>query len=323
MTRLKLGVDAMGGDFAPVECVRGVALALKQLPAHAHVVLYGQAEQIQPIVDREGIPADRISIVHCDEVVSMAEVPTRALQQKPGSSIAVGFQHLKEGHLDAFAGAGNTGAMLVGAIYSVRTIEGVIRPTLTTVVPRNNDHLGILLDVGANVDCRPDMLLQFGIMGSLYAQYVYHIDAPRVALVSIGEEDGKGNQLVKETAELMRACRHIRFIGNIEGRHIFSNRADVMVCDGFVGNIILKFGESIYDMVKSRGITDPYWDRFNYENYGGTGILGLNAPVVVAHGISNANAFCNMILLTKEFIESRLVERFREAFLNVQAEELG
>ncbi|MCS6917478.1 MAG: phosphate acyltransferase PlsX [Chitinophagales bacterium] len=323
MPGLKIGIDAMGGDFAPVECIRGAALVLDQLPPDAQLVLYGDLSQIQPLVHRERMPSHRVELVHCEEVVGMAESPTRAMQQKPNSSIAIGFQHLKEGFIDAFAGAGNTGAMMVGAVQSVRTIEGVLRPSLTTVVPRDNDHLGILLDVGANVDCRPEMLLQFGLLGSLYAQYVYHIDAPRVALISIGEEEGKGNQLVKEAAELMRASRQLRFIGNIEGRHIFSNQADVMVCDGFVGNIILKFGESIYDMVKRRGITDPYWDRFNYENYGGSGILGLNAPVVVAHGISNANAFRNMILLTREMVESRLVERFREAFLNLQTAELG
>ncbi|MCS6991344.1 MAG: phosphate acyltransferase PlsX [Chitinophagales bacterium] len=323
MPSLRIGIDAMGGDYAPQECVHGVALALSELPEQAQLVLFGQAPKIEPLLEQFQIDGRRVSLVHCEEVITMAEAPTRALQQKPKSSIAVGFQQLREGTIDAFAGAGNTGAMLVGAMYSVRTINGVLRPALTTVVPRDNDHLGILLDVGANVDCRPEMLLQFGILGSLYARYVYHIEQPRVALVSIGEEEGKGNQLVKETAELMRASRQLHFIGNIEGRHIFSNLADVMVCDGFVGNIILKFGESIYDMVKRRGITDPYWDRFNYENYGGTGILGVNAPVVVAHGISNAKAFRNMILLTRDIVESRLVERFREAFLNFQAAELG
>ncbi len=313
---MRIGIDAMGGDFAPQECVKGVALVLQQLPASDRIVLFGPEAVLHPLIRAESLPPEQVEVVHCPQVVEMGESPTRALQQKPLSSIAVGMQHLQQGNIDAFAGAGNTGAMLVHAMYSVKTIEGVIRPALTTIIPREGKKVGILIDVGANVDCKPEMLLQFGIMGSIYVQHVFHCPEPRVALISIGEEEGKGNTLVKEATELMKACPNITFTGNIEGRHIFTDHADVMVCDGFVGNIILKFGESIYDMVKSRGITDPYWDRFNYENYGGTGILGLNAPVVVAHGISNANAFRNMILLAHEIVETGIVQLFREAFIN-------
>src|SRR6185503_7750696 len=150
---------------------------------------------------------------------------------KQNSSIAVGFNFLNEGKIDAFASAGNTGAMLVGAMYTVKTVEGVLRPALCTIVPRDNGHIGILLDIGANVDCRPEQLLQFGIMGSLYAKIIYHIENPRVALISIGEEEGKGNLLVKEASELMRESDKLTFVGNIEGRDIFSEKSDVMVCD--------------------------------------------------------------------------------------------
>lgn len=318
---MKIGIDAMGGDFAPRECVHGALRVSKELGPDVHLVLFGDEPVLKTLIKREGGGAEQFNIVHCSENIGMAESPTKALQQKPDSSISVGFDFLKEGKIDAFAGAGNTGAMLVGSMYSVKTIEGVLRPALTSIVPRDNGKIGVLLDVGANVDCKPEMLLQFGIMGALYAKHIYHIKEPRVALVSIGEEAGKGNLLVKEASELMRDSDKLNFIGNIEGRDIFAEKADVMVCDGFVGNIILKFGESIYDMIKSRGIRDEYWDRFNYENYGGTGILGATAPVVIAHGISNAAAFRNMILLAREMVESRLVEVFKDVFITHHAEE--
>jgi len=318
---LKIGLDAMGGDFAPRECVRGALLVSKELGSDDHLILFGDEPQIRSIIKDEGGSQEQFSIIHCPEVIGMAESPTKALQQKQNSSIAVGFYFLKEGKIDAFAGAGNTGAMLVGAMYSVKTVEGVLRPALCTIVPRDNGHIGILLDIGANVDCKPEHLLQFGIMGSLYAKIIYRIENPRVALISIGEEEGKGNLLVKETSELMRESDKLNFVGNIEGRDIFSEKSDVMVCDGFVGNIILKFGESIYDMIKSRGIKDRYWDRFNYENYGGTGILGVNAPVVIGHGISNATAFRQMIILTHDMVQNKLVEEFKEVFIEHHAEE--
>ncbi|HYV92682.1 MAG TPA: phosphate acyltransferase PlsX [Chitinophagales bacterium] len=318
---MKIGLDAMGGDFAPRECVRGALLASKELGSDDELVLFGDESLIRSVLKEEGSSPNQFQIVHCSENIGMAESPTKALQQKPNSGIAVGFNFLKDGKIDAFASAGNTGAMLVGAMYSVKTVEGVLRPALCTIVPRDNGHIGILLDIGANVDCRPEQLLQFGIMGSLYAKIIYHIENPRVALISIGEEEGKGNLLVKEASELMRESDKLNFAGNIEGRDIFSDKSDVMVCDGFVGNIILKFGESIYDMVKSRGIEDEYWDRFNYENYGGTGILGVNAPVVIGHGISNATAFHQMILLTHDMVQNRLVEVFKEVFITHHAEE--
>jgi len=319
---MRIGIDAMGGDFAPLECVKGALSVHADLSRDDRLFLFGDEPSIRSMIQQQGGSQDQFTIIHCPETIGMAESPTKALQQKQQSSIAIGFYFLKEGKIDAFAGAGNTGAMLVGAMYSVKTIDGVLRPAISTVVPRDDGKIGILLDVGLNTDCKPEMLLQFGIMGSLYAKIIYHISDPRVALISIGEEEGKGNALVKESSELMRASDKLRFTGNIEGRDIFTDKSDVMVCDGFVGNIILKFGESIYDMVKSRGIDDPYWDRFNYENYGGTGILGVNAPVVIAHGISNDAAFRNMILLTKEMIETRIVEVFKDVFITHHAEEV-
>lgn len=317
---MKIGIDAMGGDFAPLECIKGAIRTASELTHGVHLVLFGDEPVLRQLIIREGGTPDVFTIVHTDEVIGMAESPTRALTQKQNSSISVGFQYLKQGKIDAFASAGNTGAMLVGAMYSVKTIEGVIRPAISTLLPHSDERLGFLLDVGANADCKPEMLLQFGIMGSLYARYLYKVKDPKVALLSIGEEEGKGNLLVQAAYPLFQECDKIHFIGNVEGRDIFGDSADVIVTDGFTGNIVLKFGESIYDMIKKQGIRDAYWDRFNYENYGGSAILGANAPVVVAHGISNATAFHNMILLTKDMIESNIVEIFKEAFINHHAE---
>lgn len=317
---MKIGIDAMGGDYAPLECIKGAIRSVAEIGSDIRLVLFGDEPLLRDLIVREGGNTDLFTFVHTPEVVGMAESPTKTLTQKPNSSLAVGFRFLKEGNIDAFASAGNTGAMLVGAMYSVKTIPGVIRPAISTLLPHSDERIGLLLDVGANADCKPEMLLQFGIMGALYAKFLYKVDDPKVALLSIGEEAGKGNLLIQAAYPLFKTCDKINFIGNVEGRDIFGDRADIIVTDGFVGNIVLKFGESIYDMIKKQGISDAYWNRFNYENYGGSAILGANAPVVVAHGISNATAFHNMILLTKEMIESRIVEIFKEAFNNQHAD---
>ncbi|GDX51655.1 phosphate acyltransferase [Bacteroidota bacterium] len=316
---MRLGIDAMGGDFAPLECIKGAKLFCQEnISGKYELVLFGDENLMRPMIESVGGLDGCISIVHTTEIIEMSESPTRALASKPNSSIAVGFQHLKEGKIDAFASAGNTGAMLVGAMYSVKTIPGVIRPALSTLVPHENGKTGLLLDVGANADCKPEMLNQFAILGALYQKYVYHVENPRVALMNIGEEEGKGNKLAQETYSLLKENDKINFIGNVEGRDLFLDKADVMVTDGFTGNIILKMGESFYDLIKARKIRDEYFDSFNYENHGGSAILGANAPVIVAHGISNAMAFKSMIGLTREVVESNLIVKFKEAFINNQ-----
>ena len=314
---MRLGIDAMGGDFAPLECIKGAKLFCHENNSGKYeLVLFGDETIMRPMIESMGGFDPCISIVHCPEIIEMSESPTRALASKPNSSIAVGFNHLKEGKIDGFASAGNTGAMLVGAMYSVKTVPGVMRPALSTLVPHENGKTGLLLDVGANADCKPEMLNQFAIMGALYQKYVYHVENPRVALVNIGEEEGKGNKLAQETFSLLKENDKINFIGNVEGRDLFLDKADVMVTDGFTGNIVLKMGESFYELIKARQIRDEYFDSFNYENYGGSAILGANAPVIVAHGISNDLAFKNMIALTREVVESNLVNLFKEAFIN-------
>lgn len=315
---MKLGIDVMGGDFAPLQTSLGVLEALAELPEHIHLVLFGDSAQITQIIGEHNPQAlQKLEIVDAPDVISMNEHPTKAISQKPNSSIATGFQWLKEQKIDAFCSAGNTGAMMVGAMFSVKPVEGIIRPSLTTLVPKENGKIGVLLDVGANADCKPEVLQQFALLGSLLAQYVYNMPSPSVGLINIGEEEEKGNMLTQAAHQLLKKTSEINFVGNIESRDIFGDSADVLVCDGFTGNVILKLAESFYTLVRKRGLKDSYFDRFNYENYGGSPILGVNAPVVIGHGISNARAIKNMIKLTKEVTEAKLSERIKDALKTV------
>ncbi|WP_316832579.1 phosphate acyltransferase PlsX [Pedobacter aquatilis] len=311
---MKIGLDIMGGDYAPKAIVLGAIAAHQSLNAGEHLVLIGDTEQIKPILAEEGFNPDHFEYVHTDEVIGMGEHPTKAIVQKPNSSIAVGFNLLKEGKIDSFASAGNSGAMLVGAVFSVKTIPGIIRPCLCTILPKIKGGTGLLLDVGANADCKPDILLQFGVLGSLYAENLLQINAPKVALLNIGEEDEKGNMLSMATFPLMKDTNLFNFVGNVEGRDLFNDKADVIVCDGFTGNVVLKLAESFYVLTVKKGMKDEFFDRFNYEQYGGSPVLGVNAPVVIGHGISSPLAVKNMILQSREMITTGLVDKIRTAF---------
>ncbi|MGQ7852964.1 phosphate acyltransferase PlsX [Pedobacter sp. WC2501] len=311
---MKIGLDIMGGDYAPKAIVLGAIAAHQSLNAGEHLVLIGDTEQIKPILSEEGFNPDHFEYVHTDEVIGMGEHPTKAIVQKPNSSIAVGFNLLKEGKIDSFASAGNSGAMLVGAVFSVKTIPGIIRPCLCTILPKIKGGTGLLLDVGANADCKPDILLQFGVLGSLYAENLLQINDPKVALINIGEEDEKGNMLSMATFPLMKETSLFNFVGNVEGRDLFNDKADVIVCDGFTGNIMLKLAESFYVLTIKKGLKDEFFDRFNYEQYGGSPVLGVNAPVVIGHGISSPLAVKNMVLQSREMITTGLVEKIRMAF---------
>jgi glycerol-3-phosphate acyltransferase PlsX len=310
---MKIGLDIMGGDFAPKAAVLGAILAYKEF-SDSTLVLIGDKKIAVEILQENDFDPDHFEFVHTTEVIGMGEHPTKAIAHKPNSSISVGYGLLKEGHIDAFSSAGNTGAMLVGAMFSVKTIPGVSRPAITTIVPKLKGGLGILLDVGANADCKADNLVQFGILGSLLAEFIYDIKNPRVGLINIGEEEEKGNMLCQSAYPLMKETNQFNFIGNVEGRDLFTDNADVYVCDGFTGNVILKLAESFYVISLKKGIKDTFFDRFNYEQYGGSPILGINAPVVVGHGISNPEAIKNMILLSKNMIESNLVNKMKQAF---------
>ena len=300
----------MGGDYAPLEAINGIQQYFSE-EGKAHLVLIGDEEKIHPVLSRFSFSADRFTVVHAPQIIGMHDSPTKALKEKTKSSIAVGFHLLASGKTDAFISAGNTGAMLVGSLYALKPIEGVLRPTISTIIPKDNGGTGLLLDVGLNSDCKPEQLNQFAVMGSVYAQNILGIENPRVALLNIGEEEGKGNLLAQATYPLLKENKHINFIGNVEGRDVLLDVADVMVCDGFTGNIILKLAESLFEVADKKQIHHEYFERFNFEIYGGTPVLGISKPVIIGHGISKGKAFKNMIALAQKMIEKEVMQKLR------------
>ena len=315
---IRVGLDAMGGDFAPEVAVKGAVMALDALADGSRIVLFGDEGRIRNILEVEGCSAERFDIVATTEVIEMYDHPVRAFQQKGNSSIAVGFRHLAEGLIDGFASAGSTGAIMVGSTQVVRVIKGVIRPTIATVVPTIAGTPVVILDVGLYVDCKPDVLEQYALIGSIYAKSVLGIDNPRVALLNIGEEPTKGDLNSKAAYELMQVAAEsgsYNFVGNVEASYIFTSKvADVVVCDGFVGNTIVKLTEGLYEINKATGVTNSFWEGMNYELAGGIPVLGVNAPVMIGHGKSTPLAIKNMVLAAEHTIRLGLVERLCKAF---------
>lgn len=310
MSNARIAVDAMGGDHAPAEIVAGALLAAREY-SDADITLVGDEPAVRALLRGPGV--DRIKVVHAPEAVPMDQGPSQALRAADRTSLGVAVNMVKNGEADAVVSAGNSGAFLAIALIKLRTIEGIARPAIATVWPALNGPQ-VLLDSGANVDCRPEWLAQFGLMGSAYAHQVLGIENPRVALLSVGEEPTKGNAQTLETAKLLEAAP-VNFIGNIEGKDMFRNSADVIVADGFVGNIVLKTGEGLVaDLGKVlketllggnivtklgaallapslRGLRK----RFNYETYGGAPLLGLRGNCIVTHGRANRNAIKHAI----------------------------
>jgi glycerol-3-phosphate acyltransferase PlsX len=311
---MNIALDMMGGDFAPEQTVKGVQLYLSEIKSPAFLFLLGDEQAINPILTENNVSSAAVKVVHAPQTIDMHEHPTKALKEKKHSSIAVGFHLLATGKVDAFISAGNTGAMLVGSVHVIKPIKGIHRPTISTIIPRENGKTGLLLDVGANADCKPENLNQFAQLGSLYAQYILDIEDPRIGLINLGEEEGKGNLLAQSTYPLLKENKQIHFIGNVEGRDIFLDKADVMVCEGFTGNIILKLAESLFEITKRQNIHNEYFDRFNFEDYGGTPVLGVSKPVIIGHGISHGPAFKNMIILAQKMIESGLMGKMKASF---------
>lgn len=309
---MKIGLDMMGGDFAPLEAVKGIQLYLAEENSPAELFLIGNQPKIEELLSEYKVASDKIKVVHADEVIDMHEHPTKALKEKQKSSIAIGFHLLASGKTEAFISAGNTGAMLVGALFSIKALEGVLRPTISTIIPKENGGTGLLLDVGLNADCKPEQLNQFAVMGSVYAQMMLGIENPRVGLLNVGEEEGKGNILAQATYPLLKENKHINFVGNVEGRDVLIDKADVMVCEGFTGNIILKMAETLYDIADRKQIHHEYFDRFNFEIYGGTPVLGVAKPVIIGHGISHATAFKNMIREAQKMIAKNVLAKMKE-----------
>ena len=312
----------MGGDYAPLEAVKGASLAAASL-AGVELVLFGSKTAIEEVCNSEGIDINQFEIVDTPDVIEMAEHPVKALVSKPNSSIAQGFLQLAHHKIDAFLSAGNTGAMLVGSIQYLKLVDGCDRPCLTAAIPRVNNYPGLLLDVGANADCKPEHLEKFALLGNLMYSMMYKVDQPKIGLLNIGEESEKGNLLTKATHVLLSQTQGINFVGNVEGRDIFGDHADVVVCDGFSGNVIIKLCEGIYYRLVKRGVQDDYLDQFNFKHYGGSVVLGVNAPVIVGHGITKSETFLKMIELAQETVQSQLTNKIQKAmsrFIASQAE---
>jgi len=311
---MRIGLDVMGGDFAPDALVEGAVDALKHFSADEILVLIGDRNSIIRKLKELKVDPSLFEIVPTTQIIEMADHPAKAYSQKQDSSIAVGYRMLKKGLLGGFCSAGNTGAMLVGASYTVNVIPGVFRPALATILPCVDGRDSVILDVGLNPDCKPDVLLQYGILGTLYAKFVLEIENPTIGLLNIGEEETKGTPAVKGAYELMKEHPGLNFVGNIEGNSLFrETMTDVVVCDGFVGNVVLKQAEAFYLICKSRNITDQFIDRLDFENIGGTPIIGINANVVIGHGISKRKAIMNMILQTKAVVHGNLAQKIIEA----------
>lgn len=305
----------MGGDYAPLEAVKGIARYLSEGGDAGRLVLLGDESVLRPMLIEHGLEADTFTLVHAPERIDMHEHPTKALKEKKASSIAVGFGMLAAGRMDAIISAGNTGAMLVGSLFSIKALPGVLRPTIGAYMPRENGKLGFLLDAGINADCRPEHLAQFAVLGTLFMKHIMGVEEPRVGLLNIGEEEGKGNILAQAAYPLLKDQSGIRFVGNLEGRDVLMDKADVIVCEGFTGNIVLKMAESIHDIVVRRNIHDAYFDTFNFESYGGVPVLGVAKPVIIGHGISGSQSFMNMIRLAEKMIDNDLLGRISEAIV--------
>lgn len=314
---MRVGVDVMGGDYAPESAVLGALMAAKKVRQGTTIVMFGDSVEIEKILTRVGEHPTNIEIVHTSEVIEMNDSPTSAFTKKSDSSIVVGFQALHEGKIDAFASAGSTGAMLVGCMYVIKQIEGVLRPIIAAPLPTLTGKDIILLDVGLNVDSKPQVLYQQGIIGSIYHSVMMDSSEPKVALLNIGEEEEKGNAQTKATFALMKETNDFNFVGNIESKYIFDgDKADVIVCDGFVGNTMLKMAEGVYAAMGESVTKDKeeFSNKLNYESQGGTPVLGVNNVVIIGHGCSSDLAICNMVLQAEIAVRGNLVEKIKKAF---------
>lgn len=304
----------MGGDYAPENVILGVIDAYSHLDSETKIFLVGDQEKITEVCRHYGLDSGNFVVIHASQTIGMGEHPVKSYLQKSDSSVNVGFNKLLEGEIDAFASAGSTGAMLMGCVRTLKTLKGLLRPCISAQIPLANGKNMLILDVGLNTESKPKMLYQFGIIGSIYAKTMMGIANPRVALLNIGEEREKGTLVAQEAYKMMEASKELNFVGNMEANSLFNGGiADVLVTDGFVGNVCLKQTESMYEMFSKLGVNHPFLSRFNYEYYGGTPVLGVTAPVVIGHGASTPLAIRNMILEAEKSVKNRLVERVQDA----------
>ncbi|HEY3054899.1 MAG TPA: phosphate acyltransferase PlsX [Thermoanaerobaculia bacterium] len=333
----RIALDAMGGDHAPDDIIRGALIAVREYPVD--ILLVGKQEILAEKLKHFG--GDRVAgieIVDAREVVEMDDTALAPIRKKRNSSIRVCANLVKEGRAAAMVSAGHTGAAMTSAYMVLGTIEGVSRPALAAILPNAKDHT-VLLDVGANVDSKPAYLREFAVMGHFYAQMVFGIDEPRVGLLSIGEEEGKGNELTKETFRVLKETG-LNFIGNAEGRDVFNGNCDVVVCDGFIGNVVLKASESLGEMVKKdlrrelmknlvrqagaflvKGALKGLIQRMDYTEYGGAPLLGVNGGCIVCHGRSNAKAIKNAIRVARDFAVNQMDTKIRDKIGDLHSRE--
>jgi phosphate acyltransferase len=311
---MKIGVDILGGDYAPQSTLKGTMLAFEEFGSECTFVLIGNEPEIKEALAKENFPTDKVEFFHAPDGITMSSSPVKSIASSPNSSIVKGFDLLAEGKIDGFCSAGNSGSMLVGSVMKLGLLREDLRPCLLSILPNLNGPDGIILDVGANADCKPENLLDFAILGTTYAEVILKITNPKVGLINIGEEPEKGNQLSIASHKLMKEYEKINFIGNLEGRELFDGKADVAVCSGFVGNVVLKLAEKFYELAMRKGMKDdPFYSKFNYERHGGSPVLGVNKPVIVGHGISSPLAIKNMIKLTKDLVKENFVTKLKQA----------
>ena len=322
LSKVRVVVDAMGGDFGPVNEVAGAIMAVKEKPDEVEIILTGKEELLKKELAKNKYSGSSIRIVNADEVITMNDTPTEAYRSKPNSSLNVGLDLLKKNEGDAFISAGNTGAVLTASTLKLGRIKGVSRPTIGSVFPTDTGKRSMVFDVGASVDCRPQHLLEYAIMGSIYMNYIFKVDKPKIGLLNVGEEKSKGNELTIQTYELLERSG-LNFIGNIEGRDVLKAKADVVVCDGFVGNVILKFAESVLDVLRTKfrmHAEKSFFNKvmvglsyntlkavikdFDYQEYGGVPLLGVNGVSIIGHGKSTPKAIMNMIFKGEEVVRS-------------------
>lgn len=332
---MKIAVDAFGGDNAPHEIVKGCVAAIQE--TDDDIILVGREQEIADVLQSEAVPEGRITICNASEVIETGDHPVEAVRHKKDSSLVVSLRLVKEGKADAVVSAGNTGAYLAGAFRILGRMKGIKRPALTTVMPTVGKNPGVLLDVGANADCRPQYLVQFAQMGSIYASSVLNIENPRVALLNIGAEEAKGNALTKEAHQLLKQ-ENLNFMGNIEPRYVLSDSADVVVCDGFTGNVVIKLIEgtasTLFSMLKqvffksfatklAAGILKPglksIKNQMDYSAYGGAPFLGIDGVVFKAHGSSDRVAIANCIKAASRYLSAGVNDKIKAA-IEVAAE---
>jgi glycerol-3-phosphate acyltransferase PlsX len=309
---MRIALDAMGGDYAPATTVEGAIEALRQYKNISSVILIGDESEIRNELQKRDCSDLPISIRHASQIVEMDESPLMALRRKKDSSVRVAIDLVKSGDADGMVSAGNSGVVMATSLYVLGKLPGIERPAIATVMPTLKDRF-VLIDAGANVDCKPLHLYQFAIMGEAYAKFVFDIDRPKVALLSIGEEDVKGNELTREAFKLIKNS-HVNFIGNIEGQDIFSGDADVVVCDGFVGNIALKVSEGLAETITKmlkreilektsgkigslflKNALQSFKKKTDYSEYGGAPLLGISKPCIISHGRSTSKAIKNAL----------------------------